>query len=246
MRYTAISFTSLLLIWWLLTVTGLVNPLLIPNPIAVGQYLGNLLISGTLNEDLKSTIYRFLIGYSGGVMTGVPIGLLMGMSRLSYQLLEFPVDFFRSLPVTSLFPLFLLCFGTGDSSKIAMVWVGVTFIIIINSAYGVTQAPKQRLRMAKSFKATRWQIFRSIILWEAIPQIFVGMRLALSTALIVVIISEMFIGTEHGIGQRLYDAYSQTLVEKMYSIILVLGFIGYGLNKLFMLIENKLLFWTGK
>ena len=139
-----------------------------------------------------------------------------------------------------------LCFGIGDSSKIAMVWVGVIFIIIVNSAYGVMQAPKKRLQMAKSFRANRWKIFHDIVIWEAIPQTVVGMRIALSTALIVVIISEMFIGTQYGIGQRLYDAYSKSLVEELYSMILIIGSIGYLANKLFLIAEQRLLFWVGK
>jgi ABC-type nitrate/sulfonate/bicarbonate transport system permease component len=246
MRHSIFSILSMLLIWWLLSATGIVNPLLLPAPLAVGQNLTGLLLSGTINLDIQSTLYRFIIGYIGGALTGIPIGLLMGMSRLSYQILEFPVDFFRSLPVTSLFPLFLLCFGIGDASKIAMVWVAAVFIIIVNSAYGVMQAPKKRLQMAKSFRANRWQIFRDIAIWEAIPQTVVGMRIALSAALIVVIISEMFIGTQYGIGQRLFDAYSKSLVEELYSMILIIGSIGYLVNRLFLLAEQKLLFWVGK
>jgi ABC-type nitrate/sulfonate/bicarbonate transport system permease component len=246
MRYSAIGIFSVLLIWWTISITGIVSPLLLPPPLAVGQNLTSLLLNGTLNNDISSTVYRFAIGYTGGVISGIPIGLLMGMSRLSYQLLEFPVDFFRSIPVTALFPLFLLCFGIGDASKIAMVWMAVIFIIIVNAAYGVIQAPKKRLQMARSFRANRLQIFRDIIIWESIPQIVVGMRIALSTALIVVIVGEMFIGTQYGIGQRLYDAYSKSLTEELYSMILIVGTIGYLANKLFLLAEQKLLFWVGK
>jgi ABC-type nitrate/sulfonate/bicarbonate transport system permease component len=246
MRYSAIGIFSVLLIWWTISITGIVSPLLLPPPLAVGQNLTSLLLNGTLNNDISSTVYRFAIGYIGGVISGIPIGLLMGMSRLSYQLLEFPVDFFRSIPVTALFPLFLLCFGIGDASKIAMVWMAVIFIIIVNAAYGVIQAPKKRLQMARSFRANRLQIFRDIIIWESIPQIVVGMRIALSTALIVVIVGEMFIGTQYGIGQRLYDAYSKSLSEELYSMILIVGTIGYLANKLFLLAEQKLLFWVGK
>jgi ABC-type nitrate/sulfonate/bicarbonate transport system permease component len=246
MRYSAIGIFSVLLIWWTISITGIVSPLLLPPPLAVGQNLTSLLLNGTLNNDISSTVYRFAIGYIGGVISGIPIGLLMGMSRLSYQLLEFPVDFFRSIPVTALFPLFLLCFGIGDASKIAMVWMAVIFIIIVNAAYGVIQAPKKRLQMARSFRANRLQIFRDIIIWESIPQIVVGMRIALSTALIVVIVGEMFIGTQYGIGQRLYDAYSKSLTEELYSMILIVGTIGYLANKLFLLAEQKLLFWVGK
>ncbi len=246
MRYSTIGIFSILLIWWTISTTGIVSPLLLPQPLAVGQNLTGLLLNGTLNNDISSTVYRFAIGYIGGVISGIPIGLLMGISRLSYQLLEFPVDFFRSIPVTALFPLFLLCFGIGDASKIAMVWMAVIFIIIVNAAYGVIQAPKKRLQMARSFRANRLQIFRDIIIWESIPQIVVGMRIALSTALIVVIVGEMFIGTQYGIGQRLYDAYSKSLTEELYSMILIVGTIGYLTNKLFLLAEQKLLFWVGK
>ena len=86
MRHSIIGALSLLLIWWLLSTTGTVSPLLLPAPLAVGQNLTNLLFNGTINLDIQSTLYRFLIGYIGGVLTGIPIGLLMGMSRLSYQL----------------------------------------------------------------------------------------------------------------------------------------------------------------
>jgi ABC-type nitrate/sulfonate/bicarbonate transport system permease component len=245
MRYFITSVLGTFLVWWLVVSAGIVNPLLVPYPFDVGQNLTNLLLNGKLNNDIFSTVYRFILGYMAGIISGIPIGLLMGMSRLSYKILEFPVDFLRSLPVTALFPLFLLCFGVGDGSKIAMVWMAVIFIMIVNAAYGVIQSPKIRRQMARSFKANRWQIFRDIIIWESIPQIIVGMRISLSSALIVVIISEMFIGTQYGIGQRLYDAYSRSLTEELYSMILIVGIIGYLANKLFLIVERKIIFWVG-
>jgi ABC-type nitrate/sulfonate/bicarbonate transport system permease component len=246
MRYSMVSIFSMLLIWWAISIIGIVNQLLLPPPLAVGQNLINLLLNGTLNNDINSTVSRFILGYIGGVVSGIPIGLLMGMSRISYQLLEFPTDFFRSLPVTALFPLFLLCFGVGDTSKVAMIWMAVIFIVAVNATYGVIQAPKKRLQMARSFRANRRQIFFDIIIWESVPQIVVGMRVALSTALIVAIVGEMFIGTQYGIGQRLYDAYSKSLIEELYSMILIVGIIGYLANKLFLIIEKRLIFWVGK
>jgi ABC-type nitrate/sulfonate/bicarbonate transport system permease component len=246
MPKSVISIFAILFIWFSITYFGFASPLLLPSPTAVAKNVPILLNSVNLVGDIYATTIRFISGYTGGVISGVVIGLIMGASRTAYGLLEFPVEFFRALPVTSLFPLFLLCFGTGDASKIAMVWVGVMFIIIVSTAYGVTQAPKKRFQMAQSFGASKWQIFRDIVLWEAIPQAVVGMRVALSTALIIVIISEMFIGTERGLGQRLYDSYSKSLTEDLYSIILIIGLIGYSINKMFLTIETKILFWVGK
>jgi sulfonate transport system permease protein len=243
---SAISVFAILSIWFTITYFGLVSPLLLPLPIEVAKNIPRLLDRSNLISDINATAVRFIGGYVGGAVSGVLIGLIMGASRTAYEFLEFPVEFFRALPVTSLFPLFLLCFGTGDSSKIAMVWVGVMFIVIVSTAYGVTQAPRKRFQMAKSFGASKWQIFRDIVLWEAIPQAVVGMRVALSAALIIIIISEMFIGTELGLGQRLYDSYSKSLTDDLYSIILIIGLIGYSVNRIFLIIETKILFWVGK
>ncbi len=246
MPKSVISIFTILVIWLSITYFGLASSLLLPSPIEVAKNIPRLLSRSNLIGDMHATTIRFIGGYVGGTVSGVLIGLIMGASRTAYEFLEFPVEFFRALPVTSLFPLFLLCFGTGDASKIAMVWVGVMFIIIVSTAYGVTQAPKKRFQMAQSFGASKWQIFRDIVLWEAIPQAVVGMRVALSAALIIIIISEMFIGTELGLGQRLYDSYSKSLTEDLYSIVLIIGLIGYSINKIFLIVETKILFWVGK
>lgn len=246
MRRIVVGIFMILGIWLFLYYSRIVSPALLPSPLSSVARIATLVVGGNLNQDLQSTAYRWLIGYGGGLMLGVPVGLLMGSSPLFYQLVEFPVDFFRSLPVTAMFPLFLLAFGIGDESKIAMVWVAVFFISIVNSAYGALRASKTRLQMAKTFGASDWQIFRDVTAWEAVPQTFVGIRIALSNSLIVVIVSEMFLGTEYGLGQRVFDAYSKNVVEELYGMLLLIGVIGYLLNKLLVVAEQKMLFWVGK
>lgn len=246
MKWAAFGTILIFGTWTILHASGIVSPLLLPSSLSTFKTMFILLFSGELNIDIKFTGYRWLVGYITGIISGVPIGLLMGSSKLSYKILEFPVEFFRSLPVTSLFPLFLLAFGIGDNSKIAMVWASVVFIIIINTAYGVSQAPQKRILMAKIFRASKWQIFKDIIFWEAITQIFVGMRLALSASFIVIIVSEMFIGTQFGLGQRIFDAYSKNAVVELYAILLFVGIAGYIVNILFVHFEKRTLFWVGK
>ena len=92
-----------------------------------------------------------------------------------------------------MFPLFLLLFGMGNAGKVAMVFTAAVFVILLNSAYGVSHSSPARARMAQTFGASGWQIFRHITLFEALPHTLVGMRTALSLSLIVVIVSEMFI-----------------------------------------------------
>jgi len=236
---------ALLGFWFLVTETGLVPPLLLPSPGAAFGRLYELLSSGDLIPDINASLWRWAAGYAVGCAVGIPIGLLIGISPRLYQSSFFLLDFFRSLPVTALFPLFLLLFGIGDASKIAMAFAATVFVIILNAAYGVLQAQKTRLRAARVFGASRWQLFRWVIFYEALPQTLVGMRTALSLALIVVIVSEMFIGTQAGLGQRVYDAYTKNFTEELYAVLVFIGVLGYLVNRLFVASERRIVFWVG-
>lgn len=236
----------ILLLWIVLTTFKIANPLFLPTPWATFSRLFELISSQEIFPDIGRTASRWFWGYTLGCLVGIPIGILMGLSKKIYNSLEFAIDFFRSLPVTAVFPLFLLVFGIGDKSKVAMTFTAVVFIVILNSAYGVIQTKKTRIRAAKTFGASNWKIFRYVVFFEALPHTVVGMRASLSLALVVVVVSEMFIGTQFGLGQRIYDAYTRNSIDALYAVILLLGLIGYLSNRLFVLIERKVVFWAGK
>jgi ABC-type nitrate/sulfonate/bicarbonate transport system permease component len=237
---------ALLAIWFLASSVFRINPLLLPSPQETVTRLWALFTEGSILPDAQASAVRWFGGYALGCLLGIPIGLLMGASRRIYESLEFLVDFFRSLPVTAMFPLFLLLFGMGDSSKIAMVFASTVFVVILNSAYGVFHTAPARVKMAKTFGASRWQIFSRITLFDALPSTLVGMRTALSLSLIVVVVSEMFIGTKEGMGQRVFEAYQKNAPDTLYALILLLGLVGYAANKLFILVETRVAFWAGK
>jgi NitT/TauT family transport system permease protein len=235
-----------LALWLVVTKLRLVSPLLMPAPTAAFARLGDLVWNGSIIPDFIASLFRWVSGYVFGCAAGIPIGLLLGSSSGLYRA-SFPmIDFFRSLPVTALFPLFLLLFGIGDNSKIAMSFAATVFVVILNSAYGVAQAPKTRVRAAKVFGATPWQSFRWITFFEALPATLMGMRTSLSLALIAVIVSEMFIGAGKGLGQRVYDAYTVNLTVDLYAILLFCGFLGFLVNRLFVAVESRIVFWAGK
>jgi NitT/TauT family transport system permease protein len=245
-RTALVGIIFIIFIWFLIYFLKVFNPLLLPSPIGVFRTFLDLIFSGNLNHDILVTLFRWILGFGLGMIIGVPFGLLTGISRIFHSIFDFPLDFFRSLPVTALFPLFLLLFGIGDGSKIMMVFAATFPVMAINAAYGVLHSSKKRILMAKSFGANMFFIFKRIIFWEALPQTFVGMRLALSISLIVVILSEMFIGTRFGLGQRLFDAYSINMVEQLYSILILAGILGYCLSKIFISFEKRALIWKGK
>jgi NitT/TauT family transport system permease protein len=236
----------LLLLWMLVSGLGVASPLLVPSPGAAFGRLYDLLASGGIFPDIGASLKRWAAGYAIGCAVGVPVGLLIGSAPRVYRSTYPLLDFLRSLPVTALFPLFLLMFGIGDSSKMAMAFAATVFVVILNSAYGVLQAKPTRIRAAKVFGASRGQIFRWVTFYEALPQTMVGMRTALSLALIVVIVSEMFIGTEFGLGQRVFDAYTVNLIDDLYAVLLLTGFLGYLMNRAFVAVERRVVFWTGQ
>jgi len=236
----------ILFVWWFVTTFGLVDSLFLSSPQAAFLKLWDILISGEILPDLWATLLRMLLGFVIAMVIGIPTGLLLGSSKKFYSYFEFVIDFFRSLPATALFPLFMLIFGIGDAAKIAVVVFIATWVIIINTAYGVFHTPKGRFRYLQTLKAKKLRIFREVTLPEAVPHIVVGLRTALSLSLVVIIAVEMFIGTRVGLGQRIFDAQLTFKIPELYATILLAGVVGYLLNKFFLSIESRLIHWTGK
>ena len=147
---------------------------------------------------------------------------------------------------SALIPLFLLIFGVSDINKVAIAAFGALLIVLFTSAYGVMNARKQRIMAARVMGATRWQIFRDVLIWESMQPVFVGLRSAVSMALVIVIVAEMFIGSDNGLGHRIIDSQQVMNVKSMYAAILAAGILGYTLNMLFLVIERRVVHWSGR
>ena len=237
---------SIVVLWFVLTQFKIVSPIFLPKPYEVVISFYKTIIDGTLPIDIWYTLYRVFFGFSIATIIGVPVGLLMGYSRRVYNSLEFVVEFFRAIPATALFPLFLLIFGIGDDAKIGISAWGAGLVIILNSMYGVHMSKELRLRAAKVMKVKGFDLFRRVIFPEALPQIFTGFCVALSLSLVIVVVTEMFIGTNHGLGHRIIDTQLLYKVDEMYMAILVTGVIGFSLNKVLQKIESNVIHWKGK
>lgn len=236
----------ILLFWFLLSSFKLIKPIFLPSPIEVMASLIDLTIRGKIFIDLFPTVYRWLFGLMIGMVIGIPLGLIMGYSDKIYKILEVPMDFFRSIPVMTLFPLFLVFFGLGDKSKIAVsAWSALLFILI-NTIYGVRHSRELRLIVAKTLKATKIKTLSKIIFPSALPEIFVGVRVALSLSLIVVVASEMIMGTKYGLGKKIFESALIYDMSIMYAYIIYAGLLGYFSNKLLVLSEHRFIHWANK
>jgi NitT/TauT family transport system permease protein len=191
-------------------------------------------------------VARTGISFAIALVIAVPLGILLGSSDKVYRALEFPIDFFRSTPASAMFPLFLILFGSGESTKIAVAAFGAALAILFATAYGVMNARKQRQLAARVMGASRLQVLSDVTIWESLPQTFVGMRSGVSLALVIVIVAEMFIGSTDGLGQRILKSQMVFDMPDMYASIFAAGALGYLLNLLFIVAERRFVHWGGK
>ncbi|MBW4654941.1 MAG: ABC transporter permease [Kaiparowitsia implicata GSE-PSE-MK54-09C] len=233
-------------VWWLIAVSGWVNQVLLPTPFDTLVQLVSATVTGNMLTDFGATVLRTFEAFIIAAVIGVPLGVALGSSERLYRSVEFLIDFFRSTPASALIPMFILFFGVSDFSKVIIAAFSALLLILFNSAYGVINAKRSRILAAKVMGANRWQTFRDVLLWESMPQTFIGLRSGISIALVIVIVAEMFIGTNQGLGKRIIDAQQVLNVKDMYASILITGLLGYALNMLFLVFEKRVIHWSGK
>lgn len=242
-RSFLVGLVQFFFLWEIVIVFHLVDTFFLPDPITVLEALYIAFQNEHLGSDLLATLSRVFSAFFLSITIGLPLGLFLGSKSEAYAKMEFGIDFFRSTPPTALFPLFLLLFGATELSKVLLAAFASTLIILFNTAHGVIHAQKSRLLAVSLMGATKSQIFRWILFWESLPQTFLGLRGAISFSLIVIIVTEMFIGTNQGLGRRIIDAQITYEIPTLYAVIFLTGALGYLFNLLFHLLEKNFLHW---
>jgi len=241
-----VGVIGLLAVWSLAVAAQWVDPVLLPSPAATFKALWLGMNGGPLGFDFVKTVYRTAAATAIAAVIGIPLGIVLGSSERLYRSLEFVIDFFRSTPASAMFPLFLVLFGVGDATKISVAAFGAVLVILFNVAYGVMNARKTRLLAAKVMGASRLRVLFDVMLRESLPQTFVGLRNGVSLALVIIVVAEMFIGSQDGLGHSVFEAQQLFEMPSMYAAIFAAGALGYGLNLLFLIIERRFVHWSGK
>lgn len=240
-----VGIAGLLAVWSLVTWRQWVDPVLLPSPASTFNALWTGM-HGALGFDFVKTVYRTAASTAIAAVIAIPLGIVLGSSEKLYRSLEFVIDFFRSTPASAMFPLFLVLFGVGDETKISVAAFGAILVILFNVAYGVMNARKTRLLAAKVMGASRLRVLFDVMLLESLPQTFVGLRNGVSLALVIIVVAEMFIGSQDGLGHSVFEAQQLFEMPRMYAAIFAAGALGYGLNLLFLVIERQFVHWSGK
>jgi len=245
-RHMLIGPAILLLCWITVTSGGIVRPLFLPSPKAVGAALYTLTWSGPLGADVGTTLFRTGVSFAISAVVGLCIGLPLGIWKSVYRSLEIVLDFFRSLPSPAIIPLAMLVLGLGDASRIFVAAFTCSLINAVQTAYAISSIPRHRVLAARLSGAHRFFLVKNVLLPSVMPGVIAGWRITLSLSLIIIVVTEMFIGTRSGLGMRIYDFHLMFRSAEMYSYIIVVGTTGYLLNKGIETAEKRLVHWAGK
>ena len=232
----------ILLIWEVLVRTHVLDARFFPTPSSVIVELFRLIRSGQLFVDIGWTVLRVVIGTLLGAIPGLLFGIVLGLSPRLRAFVQPAISAFYPIPKIALFPLVMLIFGIGETSKWIIVAIAVFFQVFFSTLAGVVNIDKIYLDVASNFKATRWQTYCTIAVPGALPFIFTGFQLGLGMALIVVVIAENF-GTHVGVGFLIWQSWQVFEVRDMYVGLVVVAILGYCFQLLLQRLQKAVIPW---
>jgi len=232
----------LLGMWEICARTGVIDVRFFPAPSNVIRHLVEMIGTGDLWRHLAASLYRLIVGFLVGCVPAIMIGLAIGLYRPVRAALDPLISATYPIPKSSLLPLILLIFGLGESSKIAMVAIGVFYPVVINTAAGVRQIAPIFLDVGQNFGASRFNMFRTVALPGALPLIMTGVKLGAGMGLVLIAIAEM-VGAKSGLGYMIWNAWELFDVQTMYVGLFVIAIIGFLLNAGFDMLERVIVPW---
>ena len=195
-----------------------------------------------VSSDVVPSLLRLGAGYVLATAVAIPLGLLLGLSRVARRTSAPVVEFLRAIPPPALIPFGIVAFGVGDNMKILIITVVCLFPIMLNVIDGVRGVDGGLIETTRAYCIRPRDRMLKVVIPAASPQIFAGMRTALSLAVIMMVISEMVAST-NGIGYFVLEAQRTFAIPAMWAGIILLGLLGYVLNLVFMLVERRMLRW---
>ena len=240
---------SALLLWFLVTNLGLVNPLFFPSPQSVGSSFVDILQNGykdrSLLEHIGASMWRLGIALVLSLCTAVPLGLASGYFKPVQALLDPFIEFYRPLPPLAYYTLLVIWLGIEDPSKIARWFLGGFAPLYIAMVSGVRRVPRDRINAALSLGASQGQVFSQIIFPSCLPELFTGLRTALGFVYTTLVAAEM-VAAVSGIGWMVLDASKFLRSDIIFVGILIMGIIAIAIDLGLRWLQNRYLPWVGR
>jgi sulfonate transport system permease protein len=231
-----------LLVWEAVARVGWLEAQVLPAPSRVAGTAWNLIQEGRLLQDLGVSLVRAAIGFVIGGSIGFTLGTLVGFSRVAEALLDRSIQMVRAIPFLALLPLVIVWFGVDEGGKIFLVALGVAFPIYINTVLGIRQVDPKLIELGRVLGLSTTKLVRRIVLPGALPSVLTGVRYALATAWLALVVAET-VATSSGIGFLAMDAREFLRTDVIVLAILIYAFIGVGADAIARALERRLLAW---
>ena len=211
-------------------------------PSQIAGTLWNMFATGSIWTPLRVSASAFALGLALAIAAGLPLGVLIGRSATLNAMIDPFITAFNATPRLVFLPLLMLWFGIGIWSKVAVVFIGALFPLLINTQEGVRNADKLLINVVRSFGASEWDIARLVVMPNALPFIIVGLRLAIGRAVLGVVVAEFF-GSQEGLGVVMVRAASSFKVDVVFAGLIVFAALSLIMTGLVKLIEDRLSRW---
>ncbi len=244
-RLTILSVTVIAIVWCGLTYSGLVPRFFLPSPTGVVQAFVDLHKEGVLWQYSLISIYRVVIGFFLAALVAIPLGLLMGSSRSAEALFGPTIEFTRYLPVVAMVPLLILYFGIGDLQKLAVIWIGTFFQLVLMIADVTANVPKDLLRAARTLGATKWQVYRHVLIPASLPGIMDNLRITIGWAWTYLVVAEL-VAANSGLGYMILKSQRFLQTDRIFAGLIIIGILGVVTDYLFKYASKILLPWSEK
>lgn len=246
---SVVTVCTLVALWFLVTNLGWVKPLFLPSPQAVAQQFWEYL-SGTANDKplwqhFLASILRVTAAFWLAVLTAVPIGIAMGMSRWARGVFDPPIEFYRPLPPLAYLPLIIIWFGIDEMPKVLLIYLSCFAPLALAARSGMRGASQEQINAAYSVGASYGQVIRHVILPSALPEILVGMRIAIGFGWTTLVAAEM-VAANVGLGQMVLNASNFLRTDIVIMGIIVIGVVAYLFDLFMRWVERRLVPWKGR
>ncbi len=245
LKNVVVSVAILILIWQILFSVSSYNKALFPSPKMAFDALIEMISNGRLFENIRTSMFRFAVGYSISVVSAVILGLILGRIPKVFQYVNPVLQLLRPISPTAWMPFIVLLFGIGDVPAIVIIFIAAFFPVLLSTVSAVGNIDPVYLKVSKNFGIKQPALTWKVIFPAAFPQIANGIHLALGTAWIFLVAGEM-VGAQSGLGYQIIDARNNIRADILLATILVIGIIGILLDGILRIIEKAVMkSWGG-
>ena len=246
---SVVTIVALIALWALVSNAGWVKPLFLPTPQTVFkvflEYLNGTANDKPLWEHFVASILRVAAAFWLAVITAVPVGIAMGMSRVARGIFDAPIEFYRPLPPLSYLPLIIIWFGIEELPKVLLIFLACFAPLALAARSGMKSASQEQINAAYSMGASYGQVIRHVILPAALPEILVGMRIAIGFGWTTLVAAEM-VAANVGLGQMVLTAANFLRTDIVMMGIVVIGVVAYLFDLFMRQVEKWAVPWKGR